>query len=263
MPRAPANVRVDARPAIARDHASSDGASSAAGKRSVDWSSLAPAMLSREELMSADRRERLLADYPWLELVSSEEMAAKHQAFMAGHEPGADLWVFAYGSLIWNPTMHIAERRVATLGGYHRSFCLWADIGRGCREYPGLFLGLDRGGQCRGVALKIKAEDVATESRLFFEREIIRNSYIPRWFNLMTDDGPIRGVGLVVNRAGSGYAGRLSVDEVATCINQGKGHLGACSDYFWNTHEHLMQVGIHDRGMLRIARALNLDQKSH
>ena len=220
------------------------------------WASLTPPALSREELLSPDRRARLLASYPWLDIVSKEEMDRKHAAFMDAHPTGAPLWIFAYGSLIWNPTMHVADRRVATLVGYHRSFCLWADIGRGSPTAPGLFLGLDRGGQCRGVALKIRPEDVASESRLFFEREMIRNSYVPRWFDLKTADGPLRAAALIVNRDGPGYAGRLPATRIAECIRQGEGHLGACTDYFWNTHEHLRDIGIADRGMHRIARLL-------
>jgi len=85
------------------------------------------------------------------------EMARLFEHLLASHNPADDLWVFGYGSLIWNPAFTFAERRCATLRGWHRRFCLKMYMGRGTPEHPGLMLALDRGGTCRGVAFRIEA----------------------------------------------------------------------------------------------------------
>ena len=70
---------------------------------------------------------------------------------------GNDVWLFGYGSLMWNPTIHYVERSAAKLYGYHRQFCLWTHMGRGTPEQPGLMLGLQSGGSCNGIAYRVDA----------------------------------------------------------------------------------------------------------
>jgi cation transport protein ChaC len=187
--------------------------------------------------------------------LSDEELDASIRCVLAAHAPGEDIWVFGYGSLVWNPLFHFLERRTATLHGYHRRFCLWSVMGRGTPENPGLVLGLDRGGVCRGVAYRIAAHHAVEELRLLWRREMVVGSYCPRWLKVdSTRHGAgskrredIRALAFVVNREHANYAGRLTDERVATALATAQGHIGASSDYLLKTFEALAAHGIHDR----------------
>lgn len=187
--------------------------------------------------------------------LSDEELDASIRCVLAAHAPGEDVWVFGYGSLVWNPLFHFLERRTATLRGYHRRFCLWSIMGRGTPENPGLVLGLDRGGVCSGVAYRIAAHHAVAELRLLWRREMVVGSYCPRW--LRVDSArhgaaagrreEIRALAFVVNRDHANYAGRLSDERVASALATARGHIGASADYLLKTVEGLAAHGIHDR----------------
>jgi cation transport protein ChaC len=155
--------------------------------------------------------------------------------------------VFGYGSLIWNPAFHFTERVVGTVHGYHRRFCLWAHLGRGRPERPGLMLGLERGGSCRGVAYHIAPDAVAEELDIVWRREMIGGAYVPRWVSVYTPVGLVRALTFTINRAHERYARDLQDDEAADAIAGASGFLGACADYLINTVDHLAELGIHDR----------------
>ena len=89
--------------------------------------------------------------------LSDEALAASLAATLARRPPGAGWWIFAYGSLLWNPLFPFAEARPATVRGYHRRFCLWSLASRGTTTQPGLVLGRDRGGSCHGVVYRLPA----------------------------------------------------------------------------------------------------------
>ena len=101
--------------------------------------------------------------------------------------PGEDFWVFGYGSLMWHPGFPHVEVRLAVLHGYHRRFCVYSHRYRGTPERPGLVLGLDRGGSCRGLAFRVPAAESAEVIDYLYEREMITGVYIPRWFSLETE----------------------------------------------------------------------------
>src|SRR5262245_41226805 len=183
-------------------------------------------------------------------LMPEEEIAAKLDAFLAEHGPG-DLWLFAYGSLIWKPDVEFAERRSARLAGWHRRFCLWQRRWRGTSAHPGLMLALDRGGSCRGVAYRITAplkERVAEVWR----REMIGYAYHPRRLPVETEDGAVAALAFVINRDGGRYAGRLSDEEIADKIAAACGHIGPCASYLLDTVAHLEELAIHDRHLWRL-----------
>ena len=195
------------------------------------------------------------------ETLSDEALAAGADAALDAFGPG-DPWVFAYGSLIWNPLFHHAERRCATLHGYHRRFCLWSRTTRGTPQKPGLVLGLDYGGCCRGVAFRIDRSLARAELRLLWKREMLSNSYAPRWVPLKTGASEIRGLAFVVNRSNPGYAGRLSLEEVARVMNTASGMIGSSRDYLRQTVEGLRQEGLSDPLLFEIearVRALAAD----
>ncbi|MGE3849674.1 MAG: gamma-glutamylcyclotransferase [Gammaproteobacteria bacterium] len=187
----------------------------------------------------------------------SPQALAESLARAMRHAPRGDLWVFAYGSLLWNPVIHHAARRPARLHGYHRRYCLWSYVGRGTRERPGLMLGLERGGSCVGAALRIPRGNVQDELALLWRREMIAGSYAPRWLVLQ-----IAGVGrrkalvFTMDRRHPRYAGRLAEARVAKVVNEARGPLGSCREYFEHTRAALAERGTRDAMLERLRRRL-------
>lgn len=158
-----------------------------------------------------------------------------------------DLWVFGYGSLMWRPGFCYAERAPATLRGYHRSLCIYSYVHRGTQERPGLVLGLDRGGTCKGLAYRIHAPDVADVVAYLREREQATSVYLERYVTVRLDDGrQVRALVYVADRGHVQYAGRLPPDELLRLIRQGVGQSGANPDYVRNTHAFLVELGVRD-----------------
>ena len=194
-----------------------------------------------------------------MRVLTEEELLASRRALLDGADVTDGLWLFAYGSLIWNPAFHFAERRTATIHGYHRRFCLWTHLGRGCPERPGLVLGLERGGSCRGVAYRIAPEAVQDELEIVWRREMVSGAYLPRWITARTAQGPVRTIGFVINHAHERYARYLPDERIAEVIATAHGRLGPCADYLVNTVDHLAELGIHDAPLERLrARVLTL-----
>lgn len=180
------------------------------------------------------------------------ELAACRAAALQHHPRGEDVWVFGYGSLIWNPAFHFVEKRLGRIHGYHRRFCLWTYLGRGTAERPGLMLGLDRGGSCQGVCYRIAAEAVEEELTLLWRREMITAAYRPAWLAGRTEAGPIRVLAFTINHAHERYAGKLAESAIVEALAMAEGPIGCCADYLFNTHEHLRRLAIHDPGLARL-----------
>src|SRR5215218_7483034 len=166
-----------------------------------------------------------------MRLRSEEELKAGLDDVLKEHSADDGLWLFAYGSLMWKPEIEVAERRVATVRGWHRRFCLWQWRFRGSRDCPGLMLALDRGGSCRGIVYRIGGPDLATKLMPVWRREVRGNGYRPRWVAAHTDDGPVRSLTFVVNREGERYACRLTDEEIADRIASACGHTGPRAEY--------------------------------
>lgn len=173
----------------------------------------------------------------------SRQETLKHVA------PGNDVWVFGYGSLMWNPAFHYAEQRRAICHGYHRRFCLSTPVGRGSPDCPGLMLALDRGGSCTGVAFRIAGDHVDEELDVVWQREMVAGSYLPTWVRLRTPEGQVPAITFVINRDTDRYAGRLSLEQTARQIAEARGRLGACAEYLINTVTALDELGIDDGPM--------------
>lgn len=175
---------------------------------------------------------------------------------MAGLE---DLWIFAYGSLMWQPGFEYEEMRVAHLFGYHRAFCIYAWTFRGTREKPGLVLGLDRGGSCLGRAYRVggdRREEVmryldAREIPDFKNADVLVDVYMRKCLSLTLDTkgaGPtsVKAVCYVADHRHPQYTGKLDRAEQAELIRQGHGTRGSSIDYLENTIRHLDELGIAD-----------------
>src|SRR5699024_9015722 len=138
-------------------------------------------------------------------VLSDAERQASLHASMAHWQPGEDVWVFGYGSLIWRPDFDFQERRDALLRGYHRALCLWSRINRGTPERPGLVFGLDRGGSCRGVAFRVQSAHVPDTMDALWRREMPSGAYLPKWLNCQTPSGAIKALVFTMNRATDAY----------------------------------------------------------
>ncbi len=206
-----------------------------------------PFELTREAVLGDGIRALLQATDPGLTLLTPEEHRASIDGLLRQRPGGGDVWLFAYGSLIWNPLIHFVEKRVGTARGYHRRFCLWSHTGRGTAARPGLTLGLERGGCCRGVAYRIAEAQAAPELELIWRREMLTGAYAPRWLKLETASGPLHAIAFLMNRCHTRYAGRLPEEQVVAAIAEAHGPLGACATYLFNTVAHLDELGIADR----------------
>ncbi|GAB4183726.1 MAG: gamma-glutamylcyclotransferase [Thalassobaculales bacterium] len=163
-------------------------------------------------------------------------------------------WVFAYGSLMWNPEFVPAETRAARVVGLHRSFCVYSQHYRGTPERPGLVLGLDQGGACSGRVLRVAEADRAAVSDYLWERELAGGAvYETRWVKAETAAGPVEALAFVVDPRDPQYAGRLAPEQVAAFIRQGVGARGSNRDYLAATLAHLTEMGIRDSALEHLA----------
>jgi cation transport protein ChaC len=188
---------------------------------------------------------------------SDAEIEADLDRTLVHHPPGADVWLFGYGSLMWNPAIHFVERRAAQVQGWHRRYCLWLHGGRGSPDNPGLMLALERGGSCGGILFRIAAPEARAELLLAWRRELFTDAYRSRWVTARTADGAVQAVTFVANRAHLRYAGRLDEASVATCLASATGSLGSCVQYLAATLDTLHAMGLRDRPLERLHRLVS------
>lgn len=157
-----------------------------------------------------------------------------------------DLWVFAYGSLIWDPALHFSEIRRARLTGWSRKFCMRLTGGRGTPERPGLMAALDHGGHCEAVAFRIPAELVDHETEVLWMREMFTGSYHPCFMPVETPQGPVQALAFVMDHDNERYEPDLSEKDKARIIATAEGGLGPNFDYLASLALHLTDLGIDD-----------------
>lgn len=176
-----------------------------------------------------------------------EDFARLAAALLDQHRPEA-LWVFAYGSLIWNTELEIAESLPARAADWHRAFCLSLTRWRGTRELPALMLALDRGGTCDGIAFKAAPGDLTEQITRLLEREIDANppTNVPRWITVTTENGPLTALAFVADPQGPAYAGGKPLSEVAWVLARAAGHWGTAASYLYRTVSMLDRHGIVD-----------------
>jgi glutathione-specific gamma-glutamylcyclotransferase len=191
---------------------------------------------------------------------------SKFGAHRIPHTPGEPVWVFGYGSLMWNPGFPYMIRQEAVLHGYHRRFCVYSYRYRGTPEAPGLVLGLDRGGSCRGVAFKIAPQDAPEALQYLWDREMVNGVYRPTRINLRLHKSrsdtlcPGSGGGMiadaatfVVDRGHEQYCPELPPETAAELIATRHGLNGPNADYLFNTVTHLTEAGITGTALHRLA----------
>jgi glutathione-specific gamma-glutamylcyclotransferase len=217
--------------------------------------------LTRELLRDGWLQRLVAASGHPVRALTDEELRASRERVLAEHPAGQDLELFAYGSLIWNPAFHFVERRIGAVHGLHRRFCLWTNLGRGTPERPGLVLGLDRGGRCRGVLYRLSAAEFDTELEIVWRREMVTGAYRPRWVEAATVEGRVRALTFVINREHDRYARVLSNDDLIRTLATAQGALGSCADYLFHTASHLTQLGIADAALERLCSAVRTYQE--
>jgi cation transport protein ChaC len=172
----------------------------------------------------------------------------------------AELWVFGYGSLMWRPGFAVGESAPALLKGAHRALCVYSVVHRGTHSEPGLVLGLDRGGACKGMAFRVAAG--AEEETLAYlrEREQVTDVYVEavRPIRLLDGSGRVlKALTYLVDRTHSQYAGDLPLEAQIRIVKGGKGQAGGNVEYVMKTLRHLDESGVHDPLLASIAAHLS------
>lgn len=179
--------------------------------------------------------------------------------------PKGDLWVFGYGSLMWRPGFDFAEQVPARLIGEHRALCVYSFVHRGTPEKPGLVLGLDRGGACRGVAFRVPEEKREATIAYLRAREQVTSVYREVMRSVWLENDAKQRVSAlvyVVDRGHVQYAGRLSLHEQLSHVRQGHGQSGANRDYVTATVKAIEAQGFRDAQLRRLAMMLHDDGHS-
>jgi len=213
--------------------------------------------VTRESILNgellASARELLGAQTRFM---TPEERAQQLREILAQAPRRDRVWLFGYGSLMWNPAFHFAERRQALVHGFHRQFCLWARAGRGSPSRPGLMLALEHGGSCHGVAFRLHRDKVQSELDVVWRREMLSMAYRPVWVTVRTPKGAARAIAFAANRSHERYVRGLDTSEIVRYLASGAGPLGRCRDYLFDTVSHLRELGIRDRRLEVLARAV-------
>ena len=171
-----------------------------------------------------------------------------------------EFWVFGYGSLMWNPGFPFEEKAQAHIFGYRRSLCVRSHVHRGTPEQPGLVLGLDRGGSCRGLAFRVPREERLEVLAYLRARELVTHVYKERLLPAVLDDRrQVHALSYVVDRRHAQYAGVLDVGEAAQIVRSAAGKSGPNPAYVLNTVSHLREMGIRDNWLEGVSRLIDLE----
>ncbi|MBL8350342.1 MAG: gamma-glutamylcyclotransferase [Burkholderiaceae bacterium] len=180
--------------------------------------------------------------------LSDRQLEDTRRALLSRRVPSQDLWVFGYGSLMWDPGIHFAELRRAHLAGWQRRFSYRTILGRGTPERPALTLALEPAdGHCSGLAFRIAAADVEVESAMLWRREMLRNGYCPTLLPLATPQGEVIALVFASNPAHHDHVGELPLAEAARIIAGASGAVGSNRDYLAQVAAQLDALGIEDR----------------
>lgn len=187
---------------------------------------------------------------PGFRMATDEDYAAFVDEFIAAAPPDG-FWVFAYGSLLWNPAFEFVDHRLGTVRGWHRSFCLgWDRRWRGNPDAPGLMLALDRGGQCDGALYRLPPDALHANLDRLVRREMsmVPSAFPARWINVRSRGGDtIRALTFAMNRKSGRYIGGLPPKELADVLARACGFRGSMAEYLYSTVRHLEELGIRDR----------------
>ena len=167
--------------------------------------------------------------------------------------PRGDLWVFAYGSLMWSPDFPFAERRAGRVHGYHRSLCILSSRYRGTPDKPGLVMGLCPGGSCRGMAFRVQAGHAKEVMDTLWKREMLNKVYAPKFVPVsLAGAQRVHALAFIADTKHRQFVDELDIAGRARLVAQGIGQRGRCVDYIRNTLDHMRELGVHDPHLTRI-----------
>jgi cation transport protein ChaC len=171
--------------------------------------------------------------------------------------PRGDLWVFAYGSLMWSPDFPFAERKAGRVHGYHRSLCILSNRYRGTPDKPGLVMGLCPGGSCRGMAFRVQAGQAKEVLDTLWQREMLNKVYTPKFVPVSlagAEQGTqrVQALAFVADTTHRQFVDELDMAGRARLVAQGIGQRGRCVDYIRKTLDHMRELGVHDPHLTRI-----------
>jgi cation transport protein ChaC len=203
-------------------------------------------VLSRKLILSGAYHEAFasaLGDILW----PLEKIEASLNDTLAVRPAGGEVWLFGYGSLIWNPLFEFDSRTVGTLHGWHRSFCLRIVAGRGSVQTPGRMLSLEPGGSTSGVLLRLPADKVLDELRIIWIREMVAGAYIPMWADVRLADGrQINALVFVANPTHPFHEPDSDIARIASIISRASGQIGPNSDYVRKLQASLLDYDMRD-----------------
>ena len=169
-----------------------------------------------------------------------------------------EFWVFGYGSLMWNPGFEFEAREIVVAQGFHRALCIRSWVHRGTQDHPGLVLGLDRGGSCKGAGFRVALDKRDAVIDYLRERELVTNVYQERMLKVKFSDGrTLSALTYTADRKHAQYAAGLTVDDAARVVANAEGKSGRNVDYVANTVEHMKKLGIRDQWMEAVAERMH------
>lgn len=215
------------------------------------------------------RIEMILEKHPeleWIrEFLHSDEEREEIRLHALKDHPDEDLWVFAYGSLMWDPAFRFSEVRRARVPDYDRRFILKEVFGgRGSREMPGLMAALDHGSGCDGLIFRIPKDIIAVETEILWRRELIAPTYIPAFVTAIVDEQPQSVLTFIADHEADQICSQISREEQIKCVATGCGILGTSFDYLANLVSQFNVLGIDDQDcslLLQQAEEYSQNQK--
>jgi len=203
-------------------------------------------MLTRDFLKKADCKTAFGAIEESL-LWSSEQRAASLAATLACRQDHSPVWIFGYGSLMWNPVFESDEVAEGTLQGWHRAFCLRLIAGRGTAMRPGRMLALKEGGTTTGLAFRLPEDKLHEDLELLWKREMVTGCYLPTWCELTLADGRhAMAIVFVMDPHHVLYEADSCPKTIAPLIAQASGPLGTNAQYLFSLEQELKKRGMHD-----------------
>lgn len=215
-------------------------------------------MLDRRTLLDGSFLTAL-REMPGVDWWTLEQIEHSMQETLAQRRPGEPVWVFAYGSLIWNPLFHFVEQSRATLPGWRRSFCMRLLGGRACIRQPGRMMSLMAGGSTDGLALRLAEDNLQQELRIIWNREMVAGAYRPGWEPVKLDDQrEVRAIIFCANLESDLHEIDDAVETVAPLIAAAQGPLGSNSAYVLQLEAALQEHGIEDPYIRRLLGQLEV-----
>ena len=210
--------------------------------------------LTRDNISKGQIRETIRSIPGSDKVLSDNDLLSARRKIIPDIGIGEDIYIFAYGSLLWNPTVDYEEQFIAKIFGFHRSFCMKTRLGRGSFENPGLMLGLDKGGSCLGSAFKLTNKTAIQNIDILFRREMVTGAYRPKLLKTKLENGKnVLSLAFTVDKKHKNYFPKNTAQIKANIISKAHGFLGSCEEYLNNTLESLSELKITDKEMKKIS----------